>query len=92
MNLTERLTAIVRSRYPDYETEKRLVTFSVCPICGNADFRCAEAPGKEFRVAVDNSFGWTVEKCTVCLDVLRRAPEVFRWTLAVLSEKREDKS
>ncbi len=79
MTLTERLENLARQRHEDDVEAGRRITFDVCRFCGYAKWRSASAPGEGFGVEVSVD----PHECERCAEVMRRAPEVFRWVVGV---------
>lgn len=87
MTLAERLEQLVDDGMASYRADGYTVAFWVCEICGYAKWRSASCKGEGFKVVVDN--GYPTQECPWCLDVQSRAPEVFRWVLAVIFHRKE---
>lgn len=87
--LTPRLEARLRwiterDRPGDIE-QKCLVTYTICPICGFAQWSCSQQSLDGFKVAINNdTFYLDDYNCTQCTTIRLRAPEVFSWVLGVV--------
>lgn len=74
----------------DYSARPGLTTFGVCNLCGYAQFASeTEERDAEDKIIAGTKFVWADSKdCPKCVDVWRRAPEVFVWVIQALRTAR----
>ena len=74
----------------NYTERPGVSTFGVCNLCGFAQFVSeTEEKGTDWKIIAGTKFVWADSKdCPKCVDVWRRAPEVFVWTIQCLRTAR----
>jgi hypothetical protein len=88
--LIERLEKMAERERPSCKGAGCTVNFTVCALCGFAQWSSSTNKGQGFKVAIEIPYrDW---QCPCCAPVLARAPEVFQWVVSVLYHQMEKES